>query len=148
MLWFQQKSNLVKYLNTKQQCKSNVQSVKSLVALERLACIDMEAQVIEEQFKKNDIIGMHKSIVKITRLAGKQTSHKITRVFNDAGVLSESFEEERYAFREYFCKLMNGTESSFEDVVVKDRITSAENIMDWTLAHAGSQYHHHLMLST
>ena len=97
-----------------------------MVALERLACIDMEAQLMKDQFEKNDIIGMHKSTGKITRLASKQKSHKITRVFNDAGVLSQSYEEERYAFREYFCKLMQGTESSFEEVVVKDRITSAD----------------------
>jgi len=84
----------------------------------------MEAEGLKAQFDKNDIIGMHKSTGMITKLAGKQKTHKITRVFNDAGALSQTYEEERYAFREYYCQLMNGTESSFEDVVVKDRITS------------------------
>jgi len=122
---FNKKSNLIKYIHTRQKCKVNVQSVKSLVAFEKLACIDIEADIMKAQFDNNDIIGMHKSTGKIVKFAGKQKTHKTTRVFNDAGVPSQTYEEEGYAFREYFCKLMKGKGSIFEEVVVKDRTTSS-----------------------
>jgi hypothetical protein len=95
--------------------------VKGLVKLEKLAMLDLEADTMTAQFENNDIVGMRRSIGKLVKFAGKKPVCKATRVLNDSGLLTQTYEEERYAFREYFMKLMSGTLSQFSDVVERDR---------------------------
>jgi len=106
---------------------------KGLVALERYAEIDSCADLMVQQFESSDIIGMHKSVGSIVRCIKSCNVSTSTRVANKDGVISQTYREEREAFREHFSSLMHGRSMDFKDVVAIDRSNTRDRYGDLEL---------------
>jgi len=104
--------------------------VKSLVTLERLADVERTADDMDNQFANNDIVGMHRSVSRITKYGKTASMNTSTRVANQQGEISQTYREERLAFREHFISLMKGEEVTFSEVVRRDRFDSRDRYGD------------------
>ena len=126
VVWgFNSKHLLYEYHSRLTESKSNQVVVSSLLKLELLAWTDAKADELATCFSYGDIVGMHRNVSVLVKASSK-TKHadKVTRVYNDDGVLSQSYGEERVAFRQHFSKLMCADVTSFANVVEKDRVTN------------------------
>ena len=95
--------------------------IKSLVNLERLADIDACADKFLIQDAKGDINGIHASIKGLKRDHAKRSPHIPISVCDDNGNLSQTYSEERAAFRQHFSSLMSGEVCTLESIIDSDR---------------------------
>jgi len=127
--------NTAKSLRAWSCAKSNYCSlskqVKGLVTMERLAQIDIAVCELEECFSRNDIVSMHKCVGSITKGTIHPSSSTSTRVVDKHGIISQTYAEERHAFKDHFCDLMQGDPMTFEQVVLDDRNDTRDRFGDF-----------------
>ena len=99
--------------------------------MERLAQIDIAVCELEECFSRNDIVSMHKCVGSITKGTIHPSSSTSTRVVDKHGIISQTYAEERHAFKDHFCDLMQGDPMTFEQVVLDDRNDTRDRFGDF-----------------
>ena len=130
-IWgFSSKNFLVEWCQARSMSKTASDHAKGLVALERLAEIDLSAENMIQQFSDNDIVGMHKSIGKVSKCYSTPGSCTGTRVLDKQGNVTHTYREERETFRQHFCDLMQGTCCSFADAIKCERDSQADRYGD------------------
>ena len=131
------RQNHVRWHQLKLQVSANKKSVKGMLKLERLTWIDAKADESLHAFEKSDIVGMHKSVGELIGHSKKKVAcTKINRVLNDAGEVTQTYEEERFAFREHFSKLMCAKVMPLSEVIDASRIDQCDRYEGINLEHA------------
>ena len=118
---FNSRRNLDVWKSTKLIVLQNAIAIKQAIRLERVTWADLKHDELTVCFERNDIVGMHSKIGEMTKYASKSCPSRVTRVINDAGILAQTYGEERSAFREHFSTIMEASECSFEDIILEDR---------------------------
>ena len=112
---------LCRYHKLKGEVEVNNKTVKELVKLEKSTWIDQKADLLLKAFLDNDVSNTYGHLGEIVAFSKKKNDgDKVTRVYNDSGELTQTYAEEKEAFREHFLQLMRGEVHTFTDVVARD----------------------------
>jgi len=121
---FNSSRTLHEWVDVRANVKALAVQVSKQLLLEKLTWADAKADQLEVSFGSGDIVGMHAGVSELISCTKKnKCTNKVTRVMNDKGLLAQTYEEERFAFREHFSNIMDAEVCKFEEVIEKDRIT-------------------------
>ena len=96
--------------------------VNGLIKLERNMWICDKADRLDEAFQSGDMQAMYMQLGALTKFAKSNTSAaKVCRVSNADGVPTQSYSEEKLAFRAHFSKTMSAKTLTYSEGIQKER---------------------------
>ena len=98
-------NHLQAFLSLRKQTRSHRQLVNGLIKLERNLWISDKADMLDAAFQSGDMHAMYSQLGALTKYAkSKSSTQKICRVSNAEGIPTQSYSEEKTAFRNHFSK--------------------------------------------
>ena len=111
-----------RFLKLRLQAVKHRRKVNGLIKLERNMWIADKADQLDAAFESGNMHDMYKHLGAITKYAkNKTSSQKICRVSNSEGLPTQSYAEEKLAFRSHFSSTMSAKTLTYGEVVQKDR---------------------------
>ena len=84
--------------------------------------ISDKADLLDTAFQSGDMHAMYYQLGTLTKYAKtKSSSQKVCRVSNADGIPTQSYSEEKLAFRDHFSKTMSAKTLTYGEVIQKDR---------------------------
>ena len=97
-------------MKLKKQVVKHRRKVNGLIKLERNMWIADKADQLDSAFISGDMHDMYKQLGALTKYAKNKTSfQKVCRVNNSEGLPTQSYAEEKLAFRSHFSKTMSAS---------------------------------------
>ena len=115
-------SEISVFLKLRIQVVKHRRKVNGLIKLEKNMWIADKADQLDAAFESGDMHDMYKQVGAITKYAkNKTSSQNICRVSNSEGLPTQSYAEEKLAFRSHLSKTMSAKTLTYGEVIQKDR---------------------------
>jgi hypothetical protein len=111
-----------KFLQLRKRASKHRNHVNGLIKLERHMWISDKADQLDQAVISGNMHAMYSELGALTKYAtNKSSSSKVCRVCDADGNPTQSYSEEKLAFREHFASTMSATVMPLADIIDKDR---------------------------